>query len=429
MRHRAITNPGICSFARPKPMLPLLNRVLIDYSINALQRLGVQMIHVGTGPRPMSEILERHLAELETPSFRINAFSEKSLLDTAGTLKYIMENFLDVDRGDTICVLPCDTPNNIDLKPILLNHLHNNAALTVAALPIRWSSTEWKERTFGTIKLGILPTIAEFRDRNHFETALRQRSEVLHGQSFRVETFCEQEERDRAQSNLISTAIYFFQAGLLMDLAPFITPREADPRFSDIGLHILPLLGGRHEEFASHNINDNFIRKVKRGDYPFYAYLLPGNTYWRDIGNPLALLQANLAALQMNAGQKPNEEAESVGRFPSSWQSLGELARKFRNPSFIDESAVIRSTARIRNSVILGNTDIAGHIKNSIVFPGSHQSLAGKSMMRRNVISRGVRLVNCIFVGGTLGPEFAPKTISDRIIYETIHGGLAFDPI
>ncbi|MBN2057246.1 MAG: NDP-sugar synthase [Candidatus Saganbacteria bacterium] len=426
-RGRALTSPAICRYALPKAMLPVGQKRLIDYSVRALQELGLRKIYVGTGPRPLSEITEQHLNDLETADFEIHSHCENTVLDTLGTLKYIMQNFMvDVERKDTIVVLPCDTPNDILLRPILLNHLKNEAAVTVAALPIRWSSSEWKERTFGTVKLGVMPDIADYKDRNIFESDLHQCAKGVQGSSFQVVSFCEQEERDKAQSNLISTAIYFFNAGLLMDLSDHITAKNAGHGFSDIGLHLLPLLGGRQDEFR-HILPVELIRRLN--DYPFFAHILPADTFWQDVGNPLALLKANMDILRVEQAEAMERMRGTSQSFPSRWRSLLDWIRQQQGVSLIDPSALVRGHASVKRSVIGANTEISGDVISSVVFSGGHETVENRPSLRRNLIGRGVKLINSIFVGGQLRQEDAPRVIKDRIVYETVHGGLAFDPL
>jgi NDP-sugar pyrophosphorylase family protein len=444
-RQRVLTNPKFNRYARPKAMLPVGNMVLIDFSIEALKGLGLLKLYVGAGPRPLSDILERRLLKRELYNAEIQMHSEQELLDTAGTVNYLIQNFIQPYPNDTICVLPCDTPHNINLGPILESHLRTGAAATVAALPIRWSSPEWAERTFGTIRLKGMPNIEKYPDRNVFEAAVKKFTRTLGGETFRVKGFDEKVPRDEAPSNLINTGIYFFNAGFLMDLDPIITrryPEDSPTRFSDFGLHLFPLLGGRHEEFAYiRNKEPKFFNKIAQGEYQFNAYVLPPNTYWRDVGNPIALIRANMSVLD---GKLDTGLEYRLQRWePQSWGWKGAHGTTISDQaviaspkhagtlgSIISGHVTVGAGAMIERSVVLNYSEVHGRVINSLCFPGTtHQVLESTAHIRRNIIGNGIELANSIFVGGDLRLGQLPAGIRDRIIYENVTGGISFDPL
>lgn len=420
-RQRALCNPSINRFARPKAMLPVGNRVLIDYSIQALQGLGLKTIYVGAGPRPLSEILERRLTDRDLYDLDIQVHPEEKVLDTAGTVKYLMENFLAAEPKDTICVLPADTPHEIDLNPIFQAHLEKEAAVTIATLPIEWSSKEWKERNLGTIQMEIMPDVEEYKDRGLFEADIRNIAESLKENSYQVTGFHEEQEIGRARSNLVNIHIYFINAGFLTDLAPFITPKDAEHRFSDFGHHVFPFLAGRYTEFSDCFFSDEFMKKVETGDYPFYTYLLPFETYWRDVGNPIALLGANRDVLDGKLNGQPVAHRPGQSLTQSIVGAIDGLTQFLRPKSIISNNAVIHRRAKIKRSIILDNNEIEGEVINSICFPGP-------SLREKGIIEKGVSLRDSIFVGGELRSN-EHKIIRDRIVYVTPDGGIAFDPL
>ena len=425
-RQKALTNHNLNLGARPKPMLPVGNRVLVDFSIDALKTLGLQDIYCGACPRPLSEIMERHITNRSVYQIDIHVKVESKLLDTAGTLLYNIEN-LDVKPDSTVCSLNNDNPHNIDLNPIYQAHLKSGAAVTVGALPIKWSSTEWKERTFGTIKLAGMPDIQKYSDRNSFEEDVRAFALENEKQSLKVIGYDEEQERDHARSNLINTGIYFLRGDLLMALSPYITPMEATNRFSDFGLHIFPLLAGRHDEFARH-LDPSFIEKIKQGNFPFYAYLLPVDTYWRDAGNPQVLLRANMDVLgrKLDLSMDPRFwQKKDWGWQGNFGSSIHEGAITSPTPetmgSLVGSHVVVDKGAKVEHSVIMDHNFIAGEVISSVILAGT--------LERGGHIGKGVKLVNSIYAGGKINYSDAPRTIKDSIVYETVYGGLAFDPL
>lgn len=438
-RMRALTNRRLNRHARPKAMLPVGTSVLIDYSINALKNIDLDVIYVGTGPRPFSESLERRIINRHTYEIEIKVHAENELLDTAGTVKYLLQNIIEnVKRSDTICVLPCDTPHNIDLSPILKAHEDKGAAATVAALPIEWGSPVWREHRFGTISFQLMNKVEDYKgDRNLFELDNMNLAQRLQGESVRVTRYQNHQERDKAESNLVNTGIYFFNAGFLMDLAPHITPKNARPQFSDIGLHVFALLGGRSSEFPF--IPEPFVKKVLAGEYPFNAYLLPPDVYWRDVGNPLALLKANMDFLTGKL-RVPLEENDRFWH-PEPWGLMGNFGtrlpgdwHKIVAPPMGTLGSVIgnhvQPSGRIDTSVVLDYMSVEGKVASSICFPGTdHEIVDGRPTIRRGIIGSGTTLVNCIFTGGDTRQIPTAEPIHDRIVYETAYGGLAFDPL
>ncbi len=428
-RQRALSCPAFNPAAQPKAMLPAGNRVLIDFSIEALKQIGLNKIYVSAGPRPLSEVLERHITNRNIYKVDIHLYNEEQPLDTAGGVKYLIQNFLNINPEDTVCVLPCDTPHNIDLNPIFQSHLRNQAAVTVAVLPINWSSIEWKERTFGTIQLSSMPRIENCRDRNHFEEEVVSYAREHQGEAYQVKGFFEGQEREKARSNLINTSIYFFKAGFLMEIAPFITARKIDHPFSDLGLHVLSLIGGRAGEFADHNMDPAVIKKAKKGEYPFYAFLLPADTYWRDISDPLSLLRVNMDILRgrLDTQLSPRFWKRQNWGWQGHFSSVIHTGAAISPPepgtigSVIGSHVTIESGARISNSVILDWNTLAGETEGSVIFPGSDKS--------KGRIGRGVKLVDCIYTGGDLTYSEVPRTIDHKIIYKNRFGGISYDPL
>lgn len=429
-RHKVLTNYTYNARALPKALLPVGNRTLIDFSIEALRGLGLSTIYVGAGPQSTAEILKDQLTRPAIYELEICVKKEKVLLDTAGTVSYILKDFIHPDPNDTVCVLPCDTPHNIDLNPISQAHLSSQAAVTIAVLPIRWSSPGWKERTFATIEVGGMPQVGRYSDRNKFEDAVGSFAQERTGKALPVTGFYEKETSDQARSNLISTGIYFFRAGFLIDLASFITPMDAEYPVSDFGLHIFPRLGGGSGEPDHQRFSPDFISKMSKGEYPFYAYLLPNNIYWRDVGNPLALLRVNMDVLDsvlpalLKADRFWHKEAWGwAGNFGASIHPGAKVIPPHPGTigSIIGSNVVIAKEAYIERSIVLDYARVRGRVVNTVVFPGES--------FKKIVIDEGVSVINSIIAGGSLAYNTAPTLVEGLIVYPPVSGGLANEPI
>ena len=106
-----------------------------------------------------------------------------------------------------------------------------------------------------------------------------------------------------------------------------------------------------------------------------------------------------------------------------------EFARQYHRVSIVDPSATIHRKASVRNSVIGSNVEIFGHVSDSVIFSGGLEKIENRPTIRRNVVGPGIKVMNSILVSGELRKGQCPTEINGRIIYETVHGGLAFDPI
>ena len=438
-RHRGLTSP-YNRYARPKGMLPIGNRVLIDFSIEALKNLGLPQLHVGinrlpisesTG-RPVSERLAEHVADRDAYGIDVRVHTETKILDTAGTVNFILSDCIGgVKRDDTVVVLPCDTPHNIDLAPMLSAHLARQSAVTIAVLPITWSSPEWSQRSFGTVELDVMPKVTDYtnKERGLFEEDLKRCASSLQGETHRIQGFDEEQGRDKARSNLINTGIYFFRAGFLMDLAPSLTPRDSERRFSDFGLHVFPLLAGRYEEFSQHPIDPGFLQNIKNGRYPFYSYILSPDVYWRDVVDPLALLRANMDVLLGRLDTHLREDAKFWRKMDWGWKGLwgkdpqGEITPPPPGSigSIIGSNVDIVKGAKIVNSIVLDHNEIAGEVVNSVVFPGS--------LGEKGLIGKGVNINDTLFVGGQLRHGDTWRRITDVLIYGNCYDGICRDPL
>lgn len=434
-RLRAISDPTVNRHALSKALVPVGNRKAAGWAIEALKTLGLKKIYVGAGPRPLSDGVETHFSDHHAFGVDIEVRSESKISDTMGLTMHFVNNVISgLQREDTICVVPCDTIHAIDLKPIFQAHLKKKSSVTAMALPIRWSSPEWNERTFGTIEMGIFSDLESYNDRDLFEKDSLTAAKAVSNELALVKGFHEQQNREQARTPYINTATYFFNAGFLMDIAPFVTPIESEARFSDFGLHALPLLARRWEhELLPFNISGDFLSNLKNGDYPFYAYLLSPDTYWQDVGTPHSLLRVNMDFLRNKLGSNidPN------GRFwiKTDWGWSGRFGTYIDRTAVLNHPApdtmgslignhvVVKSQARISESIILDYTTIdeRAEIFETVRFPAND-----RRDTRRVKIGHETKLIRCLHVSGRL-----PKgtLLEDKIIYETPYGGVAIDPL
>lgn len=122
-RLRPLTN------AIPKPLVPIANRPLLEYTFALLAGAGVFEAIVNTHHLP--EILEEGLRNLDASGLALHFSRERSLLGTAGGLKKA-ESFLD---AGTFLLLNGDFLVDLDLRQVLDFHHQQGAAATMVLVP------------------------------------------------------------------------------------------------------------------------------------------------------------------------------------------------------------------------------------------------------------------------------------------------------
>lgn len=111
----------------PKPLLPVGDKVIIDYNIDNLCFYGIKNISVTVNY--MKEQLEEHFA-IERNGIKIRCVREPRFLGTIGSLRFV-ENF----ENDTILVMNSDLFTNIDLEDFYLHFYESGADMSAAAVP------------------------------------------------------------------------------------------------------------------------------------------------------------------------------------------------------------------------------------------------------------------------------------------------------
>jgi NDP-sugar pyrophosphorylase family protein len=109
----------------PKPMFPVLNRPLLEHTLNLLSSQGIQDIIVNVHHLP-DKIVE-HFGNGSDFGARLQFSREEEILGTAGGLKKA-QSFLE---DETFMVINSDVLADIDLKKVLSFHKEKNSCLTM----------------------------------------------------------------------------------------------------------------------------------------------------------------------------------------------------------------------------------------------------------------------------------------------------------
>ncbi len=110
----------------PKPLVPIANRPVLEYTIENLRRHGITELVLNLHSHP--ELIRRHFGDGSSRGMRIHYSYEPKLLGTAGGVKNV-EHFL---NEGTFLVLSGDGLTDIDLTELLSFHRRRRALATIA---------------------------------------------------------------------------------------------------------------------------------------------------------------------------------------------------------------------------------------------------------------------------------------------------------
>jgi len=113
----------------PKPLVPIANRPLLEYTFALLAAAGVREAIVNA--HHLAEELERGLRALDPAGIALHVSRERRILGTAGGLKRA-EAFL---AGGTFLLLNGDFLVDLDLRAVLEFHAQQHATATMVLLP------------------------------------------------------------------------------------------------------------------------------------------------------------------------------------------------------------------------------------------------------------------------------------------------------
>jgi len=416
-RLNALSDPERNRYPVAKGVVPIGAKRSIDFSLDAIKRLGVRQADLTVWHLPHTiEQLVRPSADFQ---IRYNKERLQDPLDTAGPVVSITKEYgWDSVKQNVILVQSSDIVHNIPLDMVLETHIKNGAAATIVANPVSWDQIH----RFGTVRLEGMPQRSDFKSEIEFEDAVGAWIIENESASARILEFREKSPRFNPDpgksclSNLNNSSIYIFNAELLRNLMTIMTKKgKNEPLFpelyknggpapfSDWGRHIFQWL--------------TEPRNSKK--FPFYAFVIPGEYYWKDIGMGEDVRQANMDVL--------NSRIEGgLGDFKKEpWGWRGENV--FVDPSaritrsLIADNTIIGPGARLDEAVIRENTIVEEnvHIYRSVVFPRPYER------SEPNRIGKGARLIECLFLGGEILPD---AKYERKMVYSPL-GGAAIDSL
>jgi len=145
-RLRPLTN------TRPKPLLPVLGRPCVEYTLSSLASVGIEEIILSCGYR--SEAVEEAFGRGRGFGIDVSFAYEDHPMGTAGAVK-LLEKRLD----PTSIVVYGDTLMDIDLEKVVESHHKNKAMVTIALTEVE------RPTEFGIVGLDETGRVVRFKEK------------------------------------------------------------------------------------------------------------------------------------------------------------------------------------------------------------------------------------------------------------------------
>ncbi len=192
-----------------KPMVPIVNRPVMEHIVDLLARHGFGGLYVNLHYHP--DIIMRHFGNGERWGLSITYSFEEELLGTAGGVKRLEKEL----GGDTFLVISGDALTDLDLTSLMAFHERHGAIATLVATPVDDPS-----------KYGV----------------------VIMKEDGRITGFQEKPGRDEARSFVANSGIYVFEPEVL-EMVPagfYDFGSQLFPRFLEEGIEFY---GYRHDDY------------------------------------------------------------------------------------------------------------------------------------------------------------------------------------
>jgi len=321
---------------RPKPMVEVLGRPVIDYVKDAMQAAGLSEVIVTTGYR--GEMLAEHITSWSIPG-RIN--QEEVPMGTAGSVRLLLD-----ELDSTFVVGSGDSVASFDIADLIATHKRVGAKVTMAL----WRVEDPTE--FGIVGLS----------ENHQGEVDGALSEGW------ISRFKEKPTSDEAFSNLINAGLYIIE--------PEVLARVPEGQKFDFSKQLFPM--------------------ILEDGWPMYAKTIDG--VWYDVGHPMELLKAQMTLIEKRGELPfpfPNGEVQIDGGF----HAAGVIAKSTRSvlldgvksegevvESLLMANCFVHSGAIVTGS-ILGEgcvVEEGASISNCVIGPGER--------IIENAILEGIRV-------------------------------------
>jgi mannose-1-phosphate guanylyltransferase/mannose-1-phosphate guanylyltransferase/phosphomannomutase len=302
------------TYAMPKPMVPVLNRPVMEHIVRLLAGHGFTETIANLHWFP--ELIEGYFGDGSAFGVDLSYSREEELLGTSGGVRNAAE-FL----GGSFLVISGDALTDIDLAAMREFHESHDGIATLAT-----------KRVEDTSQFGVAIT----------------------GGDGRVQGFQEKPDPSEALSDLANCGIYMFRSEVF-DFFPAPSTSKAagaedPPGFADWAMDVFPAL--------------------LEGDVPFYSHEI--DAYWNDIGNLDELRQGNFDALHGAVAVEPGAPEVADGVRAASPVEGAEVeapaligagvklgaGSRIEGPAILGDGCRIGAGARVRDSILLEGTEV-----------------------------------------------------------------------
>ncbi|HET7589127.1 MAG TPA: NDP-sugar synthase [Solirubrobacterales bacterium] len=300
------------TYAMPKPMVPVINKPVMEHILRLLARHGFTETIVNLHWFP--DVIRGYFGDGSAQGVALTYSHEEQLLGTSGGVRKAA-GFL----GDSFLVISGDALTDIDLAAMREFHESHDGIATLA--------------------------MKRVRDTSQFGVAIV-------GSDGRVQGFQEKPDPAEALSDLANCGIYMFRREIF-DFFPepgaSRAAGEGDPEgFADWAMDVFP--------------------QLLEGDVPFYSHEI--DAYWNDIGNLEELREGNFDAL--TGAVRVEKEGDLVDGYRSGEDpgDEGTLA----GPVLLGPGCDVGDDVRIDGPAVIGDGARVGdgsRLKEVILLPGS----------------------------------------------------------
>jgi mannose-1-phosphate guanylyltransferase/mannose-1-phosphate guanylyltransferase/phosphomannomutase len=281
------------TYSRPKPMVPVLNRPVMEHIVRLLARHGFTEVIANLHWFP--ERIKGHFGDGSEFGIELSYSEEEQLLGTSGGVRRAAD-FL----GESFLVISGDALTDIDLAAMREFHESHDG---IASLATR--------RVEDTSQFGV----------------------VITGPDGRVQGFQEKPDPAEALSDLANCGIYMFRSEIF-DYFPEPGKSKAagpddPPGFADWAMDVFPAL--------------------LDADVPFYSHEI--DAYWNDIGNLEELREGNFDALRGEVAVDPGQPEVTSGVRSGSDLSGAEVSA----PALVGSGVELGGAVRLEGPVVIGD--------------------------------------------------------------------------
>ncbi len=319
---------------RPKPMVPIAGKPVMEHILNLLKRHGITEVVVTV--QYLANNIEDYFGNGSQLGMRITYSREDVPLGTAGSVKNAEEQLLTRGNEDPFLVISGDALTDYDLTDLINYHKEKKSLATLLLAHVH-----------NPLEYGVIIT----------------------NESGHITQFLEKPSWGEVFSDTINTGIYVIDPKVLSYF-------EKDKQF-DFSQELFPMM-------------------LRKGD-PIYGYI-PSSGYWCDVGNLSEYMRANADVLQGHVnveipaknignnvwceeGVDIAEDAQLYGPIYLARDCKIRSSAIIHGPSTIGHYTIIDERAQVDRSIVWNNSYIGERAELRGALVGSSTNIKSKAVM------------------------------------------------